>query len=204
MIIFVATGTSSELGHLSVAVTFASRASCVDLHGRHRNVARPQRLRSLFLSWGTTVMLKLVIAAAAAMSLCACATITRGTTQAFEVRTSPPGAEVQTSTGLWCKSTPCVFPNVARNSNFVVTITKPGYKTIQTNITNENKGGGTANLAGNILVGGLIGIGVDASSGALQDLTPNPLEVALELEAAPAPTAAPVAATPASAGAAGS
>lgn len=150
-------------------------------------------------------MLKLLIAAGAAMSLCACATITRGTTQAFEVKTTPPGAEVQTSTGLWCKSTPCVFPNVPRNSNFVVTITKPGYKTVQTNITNENKGGGTANLAGNILVGGLIGIGVDASSGALQDLTPNPLDIVMEAEAAPvAPATTAATPAPAVSGGAGS
>lgn len=141
-------------------------------------------------------MLKLVAAALAATSLGACATITRGTTQAFEVKTTPGGAEVQTSNGLYCKTTPCVFPNVARNSNFTVTITKPGYKTVTTNVTNENRGGGTANLAGNILVGGLIGIGVDASNGSLQDLVPNPLEVVLEPETAPAaaPAAAPVAA----------
>ncbi|MCF8507855.1 MAG: PEGA domain-containing protein [Hyphomonadaceae bacterium] len=135
-------------------------------------------------------MLKIIAAIAAASSLCACATITRGTTQAFEVRTTPAGASVETSNGLYCKSTPCVIPNVARNSNFTVTVTKPGYKTVTTNVTNANLGGGTANLAGNILVGGIIGIGVDASNGSLQDLVPNPLILELEPET-PALTAAP-------------
>lgn len=143
--------------------------------------------------------MRLTAAILAASSLCACATITRGTTQAFEVRTTPSGAEVQTSNGLYCKTTPCVFPNVARNSNFTVTITKPGYKTVTTNVTNANLGGGTANLAGNILVGGLIGIGVDASNGSLQDLVPNPLVVELETEVMDggAPPAAPAVAAPA-------
>lgn len=152
---------------------------------------------------GLTDMMKLSAAILAVLSLSACATITRGTTQAFEVKTTPAGAEVQTSTGLYCKSTPCVFANVPRNSNFVVTITKPGFKTVTTNVTNENKGGGTANLAGNILVGGLIGIGVDAANGSLQDLVPNPLEVVLEAEGA-APAAPPATAAPAPASGAGS
>lgn len=139
-------------------------------------------------------MLKIATATLAALSLCACATITRGTTQAFEVKTTPAGAAVETSNGLYCKATPCVFPNVARNSNFTVTITKPGYKTVTSNITNTTAGGGGAAMAGNIIFGGLIGAGVDATNGSMQDLVPNPLEVTLEAEGA-APAAAPVAAS---------
>lgn len=142
-------------------------------------------------------MMKLIAAALAVSSLGACATLTRGTTQAFEVKTVPAGAKVVTTMGISCEATPCVFPNVPRNSNFMVTITKPGYKTVTTNITNHNAGNGTANLAGNILVGGLIGMGVDASNGSLQDLVPNPLEVTLEPETAPATAAgAPAGAPP--------
>lgn len=142
-------------------------------------------------------MLKLVVAAAAAVSLSACATITRGTTQAFEVRTTPPGAAVETTNGLYCKATPCVFQNVARNSNFTVTITKPGYKTVTTNVTNTTAGGGGAAMAGNIIFGGLIGAGVDATNGSMQDLVPNPLIVELEADTgAVAPSAAPPATPP--------
>ena len=138
-------------------------------------------------------MLKVVAAALAAASLCACATITRGTTQAFEVRTTPAGAAVETTNGLYCKATPCVFQNVARNANFTVTITKPGYKTVTSNVTNTTAGGGGAAMAGNIIFGGLIGAGVDATNGSMQDLVPNPLEVVLEVDtgASPAPAAAP-------------
>ncbi len=35
-------------------------------------------------------------------------------------------------------------------------------------------------MAGNVLVGGIIGAGVDASSGAVLELVPNPVEVQLE------------------------
>jgi hypothetical protein len=35
-------------------------------------------------------------------------------------------------------------------------------------------------MAGNVLVGGILGIGVDAYTGAFNDLAPNPLTVTLE------------------------
>ena len=99
-------------------------------------------------------MIKIAAAVMAAMSLCACATITRGTTQAFEVNTTPVGASVTTTTGLNCPSTPCVFPNVPRNSNFEVTITKPGYKTLAAKVTNTTSSAGGMGMAGNLLLGG--------------------------------------------------
>lgn len=37
-------------------------------------------------------------------------------------------------------------------------------------------------MAGNVLVGGLIGVGVDAASGATKDLRPNPLVLQLVAE----------------------
>ena len=129
-------------------------------------------------------MIKTTVAILAATSLCACATITRGTTQAFEVKTTPSGAAVSTTTGLNCPSTPCVFPNVPRNSNFDVTITKPGYKTHVAKVTNTTSSNGGLGMAGNVIFGGLIGAAVDGTNGSMQDLTPNPLEVTLEAEGA--------------------
>jgi hypothetical protein len=139
-------------------------------------------------------LIKSIIAVSAALSLCACATITRGTTQAFEVKTTPSGAAVSTTTGLNCPSTPCVFPNVPRNSNFDVTVTKPGYKTHVAKVTNTTSTGGGVGMAGNILFGGIIGAAVDGTNGAMQDLTPNPLEITLEPADGSAPAAAPAAA----------
>jgi len=52
-------------------------------------------------------------------------------------------------------------------------------------------------MAGNVLVGGIIGGVIDANSGATQELVPNPLRVTLEAEGAAVVSteAAPVAAT---------
>lgn len=41
-------------------------------------------------------------------------------------------------------------------------------------------GGGVASGAGNVIAGGLIGIGVDAGTGANKDLRPNPIIAQLE------------------------
>ena len=67
-----------------------------------------------------------------------------------------------------------------RKSAFQATITKPGYKTVTATVGNRISGGGGAGLAGNILVGGIIGAGVDAGTGAALDLRPDPLVVKLE------------------------
>ena len=61
-----------------------------------------------------------------------------------------------------------------------MTIEKEGYKTATYNVTHEMAGGGGAGMAGNLLLGGVIGAAVDANSGATQRLVPNPLTVTLE------------------------
>jgi hypothetical protein len=43
-------------------------------------------------------------------------------------------------------------------------------------------GGGGAGMAGNVIFGGLIGAGVDATSGALKKLEPNPVVIQLVKE----------------------
>jgi hypothetical protein len=87
-----------------------------------------------------------------------------------------------------------------RKEPFSVTVSKDGFVSQTAEVKSEMAGSGAAGMAGNILVGGLIGIGVDATSGALNDLTPNPLQIVLQPNAAPAPTfpVAPAAAPAAS------
>ena len=113
----------------------------------------------------------------AGLMLSACASITRGTKEAFVIETNPPGAHAELSNGFDC-TTPCSL-RLPRRSNFVVTLTKDGYETVTANITNTTSGAGAAGMAGNVLVGGIIGIAVDAGTGATQDLTPNPLSVTM-------------------------
>jgi hypothetical protein len=136
-------------------------------------------------------MKAIVLAALSALPLCACATLTRGTTEAFSVQTTPGGAKVTTSLGMMCEPTPCVIPKVSREAEFQVTITKPGYKTITTNVSHQTSGGGGAGMAGNVILGGGIGALIDANNGATQELVPNPLVVTLESEASVTVTEAP-------------
>ncbi len=125
----------------------------------------------------------------AAASLGACATVTRGTNQTWSVETVPSGASVKTSNGFACDQTPCTF-KMPRKSQFEVTVSKVGYRAYQGHVTNKVSGSGGAGMAGNVLVGGIIGAGVDVATGAMLDLTPNPLRVTLEPEVAQAPAGA--------------
>lgn len=125
-------------------------------------------------------MRRLMSAAAAAVLVSGCATITRGRTEAFTVETDPSGAHVATTLGMTCDATPCVFPKVNHEADFAVTITKAGYQTWTGAVTHQTAGGGAAGMAGNVLLGGIIGAAVDANNGATQELVPNPLHVTLE------------------------
>ena len=62
-------------------------------------------------------MKKFVLAALPlALAAAGCATITRGSHEAFVVETEPSGAHVSTSLGLTCDATPCTFPRVSREA----------------------------------------------------------------------------------------
>lgn len=123
-------------------------------------------------------------------STAACATVTRGVHESWSVETAPSGAQVKTSNGFACDQTPCTF-RMERKTEFEVTISKEGYKTWTGHVTHSVSAGGGAGMAGNVILGGIIGAGVDATSGAMMDLKPNPLKVTLEKDDAAAAPAAP-------------
>jgi hypothetical protein len=126
-----------------------------------------------------------------AASVGACATVTRGSNQAWTVTSTPPGATVRTTVGFACEATPCTF-KMPRKSAFEVTIAKPGYKTYKGKVVHVISAGGGAGFVGNALIGGVIGAGVDVATGATLDLKPNPMAVTLEAEivaATPTPAA---------------
>lgn len=131
-----------------------------------------------------------------------CASITRGTSDALVVTSEPDQATVKIyrtnggfnrkeiknnqvedennpSAGPVLGATPASF-KLSRKGEYKVEISKEGYKTVQVNVGNRISGAGGAGMAGNILIGGLIGVGVDAATGAAKDLTPNPIDVTLE------------------------
>ena len=53
---------------------------------------------------------------------------------------------------------------------------------ITANVVSQIAGAGGAALAGNVVLGGLIGVGVDSTTGATNELVPNPLHLVLEEE----------------------
>lgn len=120
---------------------------------------------------------RLLLVAFAVGALPGCATITRGSSEAFVVESTPTGADVRLSSGEICK-TPCTLKK-KRKDNFVVFINRDGYEPVEVSIISETAGAGAAGMAGNVLVGGIIGLGVDAATGATKKLTPNPVRVTL-------------------------
>jgi len=95
------------------------------------------------------------ILALASMLLTSCATITRGTKEVLVVESEPIGAKVTTTIGL-TGTTPATFK-----------------------VSSQVAGAGAAGMAGNVILGGLIGAAVDAGTGAMKELKPNPITVTL-------------------------
>ena len=121
--------------------------------------------------------LRLLLSISILVLFAACATITRGTTDTLVVESDPAGANVSLSIGLVGK-TPATF-KVSRKGGFVAKIEMDGYETVEVQVGHKVAGAGSAGMAGNILLGGFIGAAVDAGSGAMYDLVPNPIKVKL-------------------------
>lgn len=109
-----------------------------------------------------------------------CATITRGTMDSMVIESTPSNvtATLHTVGGNITCTTPCAL-QLKRKHPFTVTFTKEGYETVEANVVPRQAGAGSAGMAGNVLLGGLIGAAVDGTSGAMKDLNPNPLRVTM-------------------------
>src|SRR4051812_10532435 len=112
--------------------------------------------------------------------LSSCATITRGVHEKLRVESDPPSANVVLSTGEK-GVTPTVFVEKRRRDNFTVTVSKSGYESQTVTVVSKAGGTGVTAMAANAIVfGGLIGMGVDATSGAYHSLYPNPVSITLK------------------------
>jgi hypothetical protein len=126
-------------------------------------------------------MVRVVFVAAAAGLLAGClggcASITRGTTDQIQILSEPPGANVQTSLGHACL-TPCIL-TIPRKDTFNVSFSKPGFHPVQFEVVKRVPPEGAAGFAGNILIGGVVGMVADAATGAAFDHCPKPVSVRL-------------------------
>ena len=107
-----------------------------------------------------------------------CATITRGTTQEIAVDSTPQGARVETTGGA-AYTTPFAV-KLKRNIGHSLAFSKAGYQPAKAVVTPAISGGGAAGMAGNLLVGGIIGGAIDAGSGAMYDLSPSHVHVVMQ------------------------
>ena len=105
-----------------------------------------------------------------------CATIVKGTTQGVPVSSDPSGADILVD-GMLVGTTPTDI-ELKRKRDHLIVIEKKGYAPKSVAVV-KNVGGA---VWGNIIAGGLIGWGVDATSGAQNNLSPKTIYVKLELE----------------------
>lgn len=122
-------------------------------------------------------MFKRIITLSLLLLLTACASVTRGTREEFVINSDPEGAKAILSSGQTC-ITPCTL-KLKRKQSFSVRFEKDGFIPTEATVDSHIAAAGAAGFAGNVLVGGIIGAGVDVYSGATKALSPNPLTVAM-------------------------
>jgi hypothetical protein len=125
---------------------------------------------------------------ALASMLAGCASATRGWNEQITITSTPSGAEAIVTGDAQppqC-TTPCVV-QVKRNADVTVSITKEGYEPFSLALQKEVASTGAAGFAGNLLLGGVVGMAVDGVSGAAMDHKPNPVIATLTPVARPAP-----------------
>jgi uncharacterized protein YceK len=128
------------------------------------------------------LVLSLVVAAGALHS--GCATVLKGTTQRVPIASEPAGASVIID-GQPAGTTP-TKADLDRKHSHLISLELAGYEV--ENVPVINSVGGA--VAGNILVGGLIGWGVDATTGAQYNLHPETVSVRLRPKGTAAATPA--------------
>ncbi|KZK83675.1 hypothetical protein PsW64_01840 [Pseudovibrio sp. W64] len=110
---------------------------------------------------------------ASSILLAGCGTVVRGTSEDIKIDVKPANAKITSTTAHTCVG-PCVI-NVPRKKEFTLTASAPGYQSQVIDVQTRVSGKGAAGMAGNIILGGVIGVGVDAATGATLDHYPNPV-----------------------------
>ena len=133
---------------------------------------------------GDLMKTHLLLAALVSINLSACATVVNGTKDTLRVTSTPNAANVKFAdisgdlTDRNC-TTPCEV-ELNRKKTYDVTVSKDGFSPYNILVEPKLSAGNIAASTGNVLVGGIIGIGVDHATGAGRDLEPNPIIVSLQ------------------------
>lgn len=101
-----------------------------------------------------------------------CASIVNGTTQTLAISTPPvSGAQCELSStqGKWTVITPGVATVARSKSDITIECHKAGYQTAVGVIPSSFE----AWTAGNLVLGGVVGLGVDAATGAINEYPDN-------------------------------
>jgi len=110
-----------------------------------------------------------------AWMLCGCATVLHGTSQSIEIVSTPPGATALILPGNQVVTTPATV-SLERLLAHTVRLTLAGYETETVFLDRVTSGA----IYGNLALGGIIGISVDASNGAAFQLVPGKVEVTMK------------------------
>ena len=110
---------------------------------------------------------------ASSILLAGCGTVVRGTTEDIKINVKPANAKITSNAAYSCVG-PCVI-NVPRRQKLTLTASAPGYQSQIIDVQTRVSGKGAAGMAGNLVLGGIVGIGVDAATGATLDHYPIPV-----------------------------
>ena len=134
--------------------------------------------------------ISVAILAVAAMSLGGCGTITQGTSQDIAITSSPPGAHCDLNRKgehvATLDKTPGTVKVDKTKHDILLTCTLPGYQDASVNL----ESGYGAGTFGNVILGGVIGWGIDEASGAANKY-PSSANVKFAPAGAPVPEPGP-------------
>lgn len=115
-----------------------------------------------------------VLLVSCALVIAGCATIVNGSSQQISIASKPSGAEVLID-GADVGDTP-LTQKLSRKDQHTIELKLDGYES-ESIIVNKGVSGW---IAGNILFGGLIGLAVDAATGAMYKLDPTEIQRSLD------------------------
>jgi len=121
------------------------------------------------------------LSVALALLLSGCATAIRTDFERVAILSEPSGASVLILPYGATIITPARV-KLPRDTAVTLFVEKAGYSPTRVYLDREADPEATLFFAGNLLVGGVIGMAVDQDSGALLRLVPNPVEIRLEPE----------------------